>query len=120
MVYSQTSLWLILGLWSVKSQGKIPRRPEPGLLVLRGGLVEALATEDTWGAQEPARGPPPFTENLDGPSKTAASVLDILNGGKNRDNRGEFGPGPQRVTLASSLPPLNLFSVCKDWGAFKF
>lgn len=46
-----------LGLCSVKSQGKIPRKPDPGLLVLRGGLVEALATEDTWGAQEPAQGP---------------------------------------------------------------
>lgn len=32
----------------MKSQGKIPKvRPEPGLLVLRGGLEEALATEDT-------------------------------------------------------------------------
>lgn len=54
---------LILGLWSVKSQGKIPRRPEPGLLMLRGELVEALATEDTWGAQEPAQGPSVYRES---------------------------------------------------------
>lgn len=57
---------------------------------------------------------PLFTENLGGLSKMATNVLDILNGGKNRDNRGKFGPGPQRVTLASSLPPLSLFSVCND------
>lgn len=50
----------------------------------------------------------------------ATSVLNILNSGKNRDNRGEFGPEPQRMTLANSLPLSSLFSVCKDWGAFKF
>lgn len=93
-----------LGLCSVKSQGKIPRSPEPGLLVLKGRAGGSVGNRVHLGCSGTCTGPPLFTENLGGPSKMATSVLDILKGGKNRDKRGEFGPGQQHVTLANSLP----------------